>query len=174
MYLPELSQAVLVLAEEWKEGLQSHEGRIQLNVQKDSNGIENVLCGHGLSLVEILEVVEKLPLIAIDTSAVVSTLVLATYHTALCVCVCAGIFHVNIYDGQLLSGLLIENVETLGIKFSLVCCMAEGGKRDYPNTQVAPIIKERMMKKGSMMFGYQPHQGKVNFFCQVVISPHVS
>lgn len=34
------SLAVLVLAEEWKEGLQSHEGRIQLNVQKDSNGIE--------------------------------------------------------------------------------------------------------------------------------------
>lgn len=40
--------------------------------------------------------------------------------------------------------------------------------------QVAPIIKERMMKKGSMMLGYQPHQGKVNFFRQVVISPHVS
>ncbi|NXL49993.1 GADL1 decarboxylase, partial [Podilymbus podiceps] len=40
--------------------------------------------------------------------------------------------------------------------------------------QVAPIIKERMMKKGSMMLGYQPHQGKVNFFRQVVISPQVS
>ncbi|OPJ82049.1 hypothetical protein AV530_014549 [Patagioenas fasciata monilis] len=40
--------------------------------------------------------------------------------------------------------------------------------------KVAPIIKERMMKKGSMMLGYQPHQGKVNFFRQVVISPHVS
>lgn len=31
-----------------------------------------------------------------------------------------------------------------------------------------------MMKKGSMMLGYQPHQGKVNFFRQVVISPQVS
>lgn len=41
-------------------------------------------------------------------------------------------------------------------------------------TQVAPIIKERMMKKGSMMLGYQPHRGKVNFFRQVVISPQVS
>ncbi|GAB0184373.1 acidic amino acid decarboxylase GADL1 [Grus japonensis] len=40
--------------------------------------------------------------------------------------------------------------------------------------QIAPIIKERMMKKGSMMLGYQPHQGKVNFFRQVVISPQVS
>ncbi|RMC05234.1 hypothetical protein DUI87_18418 [Hirundo rustica rustica] len=40
--------------------------------------------------------------------------------------------------------------------------------------QVAPVIKERMMKKGSMMLGYQPHWGKVNFFRQVVISPQVS
>ncbi|XP_026564012.1 acidic amino acid decarboxylase GADL1 [Pseudonaja textilis] len=38
---------------------------------------------------------------------------------------------------------------------------------------VAPIIKERMMKKGSMMLGYQPHRGKVNFFRQVIISPQV-
>lgn len=40
--------------------------------------------------------------------------------------------------------------------------------------QVAPAIKERMMKKGSLMVGYQPHRGKVNFFRQVVISPQVS
>ncbi|XP_066484460.1 acidic amino acid decarboxylase GADL1 isoform X2 [Tiliqua scincoides] len=39
---------------------------------------------------------------------------------------------------------------------------------------VAPIIKERMMKKGSMMLGYQPHRDKVNFFRQVIISPQVS
>ncbi|XP_004416564.1 PREDICTED: acidic amino acid decarboxylase GADL1-like [Odobenus rosmarus divergens] len=39
---------------------------------------------------------------------------------------------------------------------------------------VAPTIKERMMKKGSLMLGYQPHRGKVNFFRQVVISPQVS
>ncbi|XP_032093993.1 acidic amino acid decarboxylase GADL1 isoform X2 [Thamnophis elegans] len=38
---------------------------------------------------------------------------------------------------------------------------------------VAPIIKERMMKKGSMMLGYQPHRGKVNFFRQVIINPQV-
>uniref|UniRef100_A0A670KD47 Glutamate decarboxylase like 1 n=1 Tax=Podarcis muralis TaxID=64176 RepID=A0A670KD47_PODMU len=40
--------------------------------------------------------------------------------------------------------------------------------------RVAPIIKERLMKKGSMMLGYQPHRGKVNFFRQVIISPQVS
>ncbi|XP_021094395.1 acidic amino acid decarboxylase GADL1 isoform X2 [Heterocephalus glaber] len=39
---------------------------------------------------------------------------------------------------------------------------------------VAPAIKERMMKKGSLMLGYQPHRGKVNFFRQVVINPQVS
>ncbi|XP_075683291.1 acidic amino acid decarboxylase GADL1 [Rhinoderma darwinii] len=40
--------------------------------------------------------------------------------------------------------------------------------------QVAPTIKERMMKKGSMMVGYQPHREKVNFFRHIVISPQVS
>ncbi|XP_007422897.1 acidic amino acid decarboxylase GADL1 [Python bivittatus] len=40
-------------------------------------------------------------------------------------------------------------------------------------SHVAPTIKERMVKKGSMMLGYQPHHGKVNFFRQVIISPQV-
>ncbi|XP_017291601.1 acidic amino acid decarboxylase GADL1 isoform X1 [Kryptolebias marmoratus] len=39
---------------------------------------------------------------------------------------------------------------------------------------VAPVIKERMMKMGSMMVGYQPHGGNANFFRMVVISPQVS
>ncbi|XP_043922600.1 acidic amino acid decarboxylase GADL1 isoform X2 [Protopterus annectens] len=39
---------------------------------------------------------------------------------------------------------------------------------------VAPVIKEKMMKKGSVMIGYQPHKEKVNFFRQIVISPQVS
>ncbi|XP_035244491.1 acidic amino acid decarboxylase GADL1-like [Anguilla anguilla] len=39
---------------------------------------------------------------------------------------------------------------------------------------VAPLIKERMMKKGSMMIGYQPHGSRVNFFRQIVISPQLS
>lgn len=36
---------------------------------------------------------------------------------------------------------------------------------------VAPVVKERMMKKGSMMVGYQPHEDKVNFFRMIIISP---
>ncbi|XP_040901337.1 acidic amino acid decarboxylase GADL1-like [Toxotes jaculatrix] len=39
---------------------------------------------------------------------------------------------------------------------------------------VAPVVKERMMKKGSMMMGYQTHCDKANFFRMVVISPQVS
>lgn len=31
-----------------------------------------------------------------------------------------------------------------------------------------------MMKKGSMMVGYQPHGDKANFFRQIIISPQVS
>ncbi|XP_030054046.1 cysteine sulfinic acid decarboxylase isoform X2 [Microcaecilia unicolor] len=37
--------------------------------------------------------------------------------------------------------------------------------------KVAPVIKERMVKKGSMMVGYQPHGSKVNFFRQIVVNP---
>uniref|UniRef100_A0A7N6APH9 Glutamate decarboxylase like 1 n=1 Tax=Anabas testudineus TaxID=64144 RepID=A0A7N6APH9_ANATE len=40
--------------------------------------------------------------------------------------------------------------------------------------EVAPVVKERMMKKGSMMIGYQAHGDKPNFFRMVVISPQVS
>lgn len=40
--------------------------------------------------------------------------------------------------------------------------------------QVAPALKERMMKKGSMMIGYQTHRDKPNFFRMVTISPQVS
>nr|XP_020462422.1 acidic amino acid decarboxylase GADL1 [Monopterus albus] len=39
---------------------------------------------------------------------------------------------------------------------------------------VAPVVKERMMKKGSLMVGYQAHHGQPNFFRMVVISPQVS
>ncbi|XP_005472410.1 acidic amino acid decarboxylase GADL1 isoform X3 [Oreochromis niloticus] len=39
---------------------------------------------------------------------------------------------------------------------------------------VAPVVKQRMMKKGSMMVGYQPLGEKANFFRMVVISPQVS
>ncbi|POI24973.1 hypothetical protein CIB84_011277, partial [Bambusicola thoracicus] len=39
---------------------------------------------------------------------------------------------------------------------------------------VAPAIKERMMKEGSMMVGYQPHGTRPNFFRQIVTSPAVT
>ncbi|KAM6909727.1 cysteine sulfinic acid decarboxylase [Xenentodon cancila] len=39
---------------------------------------------------------------------------------------------------------------------------------------VAPKVKERMMKTGSMMIGYQSHGDKPNFFRMVAISPQVS
>ncbi|CAJ0939663.1 unnamed protein product [Ranitomeya imitator] len=40
--------------------------------------------------------------------------------------------------------------------------------------KVAPVLKERMMKKGSMMVGYQPHGHRVNFFRQIVVNPDVT
>ncbi|XP_029450922.1 cysteine sulfinic acid decarboxylase isoform X2 [Rhinatrema bivittatum] len=40
--------------------------------------------------------------------------------------------------------------------------------------EVAPVIKERMMKKGTVMVGYQPHGSKVNFFRQIVVNPSVT
>ncbi|XP_070767346.1 acidic amino acid decarboxylase GADL1-like [Enoplosus armatus] len=39
---------------------------------------------------------------------------------------------------------------------------------------VAPVVKERMMKKGSMMVGYQVHGDKANFFRMIIISPQAS
>uniref|UniRef100_A0A668A347 Glutamate decarboxylase like 1 n=1 Tax=Myripristis murdjan TaxID=586833 RepID=A0A668A347_9TELE len=39
---------------------------------------------------------------------------------------------------------------------------------------VGPAVKERMMKKGSMMVSYQPHGDKVNFFRMIIISPQAS
>ncbi|XP_053907645.1 cysteine sulfinic acid decarboxylase isoform X5 [Cuculus canorus] len=53
------------------------------------------------------------------------------------------------------------------------------GREDDPQYwsklgKVAPVIKERMMKKGSMLVGYQPHGPHVNFFRQVVTNPVVT
>ncbi|XP_073469661.1 cysteine sulfinic acid decarboxylase [Aquarana catesbeiana] len=52
-------------------------------------------------------------------------------------------------------------------------------QEDSPNFwdklgKVSPIVKERMMKKGSMMVGYQPHGNRVNFFRQIVVNPEVT
>uniref|UniRef100_A0A5F9CP22 Cysteine sulfinic acid decarboxylase n=1 Tax=Oryctolagus cuniculus TaxID=9986 RepID=A0A5F9CP22_RABIT len=50
------------------------------------------------------------------------------------------------------------------------------GQQRSPNysqelAQVAPALKERMVKEGSMMIGYQPHGARVNFFRVVVANP---
>ncbi|KAF1584115.1 Cysteine sulfinic acid decarboxylase, partial [Eudyptes moseleyi] len=51
----------------------------------------------------------------------------------------------------------------------------EGSPGYWPSLgKVAPAIKERMMRKGSMMVGYQPHGAKVNFFRQIVTNPAVT
>ncbi|XP_027766478.1 cysteine sulfinic acid decarboxylase-like [Empidonax traillii] len=40
--------------------------------------------------------------------------------------------------------------------------------------KVAPAIKERMMRRGSLLVGYQPQGSRVNFFRGVVTSPAVT
>ncbi|KAG3291864.1 cysteine sulfinic acid decarboxylase isoform X2 [Ictidomys tridecemlineatus] len=50
------------------------------------------------------------------------------------------------------------------------------GKQASPHysqrlSQVAPVLKERMVKEGSMMIGYQPHGTHGNFFRMVVANP---
>ncbi|KAM3617405.1 uncharacterized protein V6R79_005721 [Siganus canaliculatus] len=50
------------------------------------------------------------------------------------------------------------------------------GHKDYQEklAKVAPVIKERMVKQGTMMVGYQPSENTVNFFRVVVFSPLLS
>uniref|UniRef100_A0A8C1X1Y8 Cysteine sulfinic acid decarboxylase n=1 Tax=Cyprinus carpio TaxID=7962 RepID=A0A8C1X1Y8_CYPCA len=59
-----------------------------------------------------------------------------------------------------LARYLVEEMEKRE-NFKLVC-------------KVAPVIKERMMKRGTMMVGYQPMDGHVNFFRMVVVSPQLT
>ena len=53
-------------------------------------------------------------------------------------------------------------------------CLSPRGPPAPVPPQVAPTIKERMMKEGSMMVGYQPHGTRLNFFRQIVTSPAVT
>ncbi|XP_023689811.1 cysteine sulfinic acid decarboxylase isoform X1 [Paramormyrops kingsleyae] len=48
--------------------------------------------------------------------------------------------------------------------------------KDYQErlSKVAPVIKERMVREGSMMVGYQPQSRRVNFFRMVVLSPEIT
>ncbi|CAB1423829.1 unnamed protein product [Pleuronectes platessa] len=50
------------------------------------------------------------------------------------------------------------------------------GDADYQDrlAKVAPVVKERMVKLGTMMVGYQPLANRVNFFRAIVFSPLIS
>uniref|UniRef100_A0A3Q1FH04 Cysteine sulfinic acid decarboxylase n=1 Tax=Acanthochromis polyacanthus TaxID=80966 RepID=A0A3Q1FH04_9TELE len=50
------------------------------------------------------------------------------------------------------------------------------GNADYQDrlAKVAPTVKERMMKQGTMMVGYQPLGDKINFFRVIAFSPLIS
>lgn len=52
----------------------------------------------------------------------------------------------------------------------------KGGNADFQErlAKVAPVLKERMMKQGTMMVGYQPMENMVNFLRVVIHSPLVS
>ncbi|XP_065715092.1 cysteine sulfinic acid decarboxylase isoform X2 [Patagioenas fasciata] len=73
---------------------------------------------------------------------------------------------------------LVSEPEFINLCFWFVPPSLRGreGAPDYWQRlgKVAPAIKERMMKKGSMMVSYQPHGARVNFFRQIVTSPAVT
>ncbi|XP_077185223.1 cysteine sulfinic acid decarboxylase isoform X3 [Paroedura picta] len=73
---------------------------------------------------------------------------------------------------------LVQEPEFINLCFWYVPPSLRGkeGSSDYSHSlgKVAPTIKERMMKKGSMMVSYQPHGNRVNFFRQVVANPAVT
>ncbi|XP_058529785.1 cysteine sulfinic acid decarboxylase isoform X3 [Ochotona princeps] len=70
---------------------------------------------------------------------------------------------------------LIMEPEFLNVCFWFVPLSLRGqqGSPDYDQrlAKVAPILKERMVKAGSMMIGYQPHGGQANFFRVIVANP---
>ncbi|XP_072223578.1 cysteine sulfinic acid decarboxylase isoform X1 [Leuresthes tenuis] len=74
--------------------------------------------------------------------------------------------------------LLLREPEFVNVCFWFIPPSLRGreGNADYQNrlAKVAPIIKERMMKQGTMMVGYQPLGNKVNFFRVTVFSPLIS
>uniref|UniRef100_A0A1A8QE14 Cysteine sulfinic acid decarboxylase n=1 Tax=Nothobranchius rachovii TaxID=451742 RepID=A0A1A8QE14_9TELE len=73
---------------------------------------------------------------------------------------------------------LLNDPEFVNVCFWFIPPSLRGkeGNADYPSrlAKVAPVIKERMMKKGTLMVGYQPLGDKVNFFRVTVFSPLVS
>lgn len=73
---------------------------------------------------------------------------------------------------------LLEKPQYVNVCFWFIPPSLRGKEKDahYQDklSKVAPVMKERMMKKGSMMVGYQPKGDNVNFFRMVIISPYIS
>ncbi|XP_067095464.1 cysteine sulfinic acid decarboxylase [Osmerus mordax] len=73
---------------------------------------------------------------------------------------------------------LLEKPQYVNVCFWFIPPSLRGRNKDADYQErlakVAPVVKERMMKKGSMMVGYQPQGDNVNFFRLVVLSPYVS
>ncbi|KAM9751245.1 cysteine sulfinic acid decarboxylase [Menidia menidia] len=74
--------------------------------------------------------------------------------------------------------LLLREPQFVNVCFWFIPPSLRGkeGSADYEKrlAKVAPIIKERMMKQGTMMVGYQPLGNKVNFFRMTAFSPLIS
>ncbi|XP_062314725.1 cysteine sulfinic acid decarboxylase [Osmerus eperlanus] len=73
---------------------------------------------------------------------------------------------------------LLEKPQYVNVCFWFIPPSLRGKNKDADYQErlakVAPVVKERMTKKGSMMVGYQPQGDNVNFFRLVVLSPYVS
>uniref|UniRef100_A0A3Q3JJR6 Cysteine sulfinic acid decarboxylase n=1 Tax=Monopterus albus TaxID=43700 RepID=A0A3Q3JJR6_MONAL len=74
--------------------------------------------------------------------------------------------------------LLLHEPEFANVCFWYIPPSLRGkeGNADYQDklAKVAPVIKERMMKQGTLMVSYQPLGNKVNFFRLTVLSPLLS
>uniref|UniRef100_A0A8C7XYG0 Cysteine sulfinic acid decarboxylase n=1 Tax=Oryzias sinensis TaxID=183150 RepID=A0A8C7XYG0_9TELE len=72
---------------------------------------------------------------------------------------------------------LVSTPEFVNVCFWFIPPSLRGkeGNADYQDklAKVAPVIKERMMKEGTMMVGYQPLGDLGNFFRVTVFSPHI-
>ncbi|XP_029422085.1 cysteine sulfinic acid decarboxylase isoform X2 [Nannospalax galili] len=70
---------------------------------------------------------------------------------------------------------LVMEPEFVNVCFWFVPPSLRGKEKspDYSErlSRVAPALKERMVKEGSMMIGYQPHGTRANFFRVVVANP---
>uniref|UniRef100_A0A4W5JVZ9 Cysteine sulfinic acid decarboxylase n=1 Tax=Hucho hucho TaxID=62062 RepID=A0A4W5JVZ9_9TELE len=79
----------------------------------------------------------------------------------------------DIYDRQ---GLWMPEFVNMCFWFIPPSLRGKENSPDYQSrlSEVGPVIRERMMKQGTMMVGYQPHGGRVNFFRMIVVSPKLS